>query len=68
MDELGAEVPTGLAEQFAAEARRRCSLPRTVSFAGTIAVADEVKETSVLPLLHCASSASMCACSPATTA
>ena len=40
MDELGVKVPAGLAEQFAAEGKT------PLFFVGTIAVADEVKETS----------------------
>lgn len=46
MDELGAEVPTGLAEQFAAEGKTPLFFAKNGELVGTIAVADEVKETS----------------------
>ena len=46
MDELGAEVPAGLAEQFAAEGKTPLFFAKNNELVGTIAVADEVKETS----------------------
>ena len=46
MSELGAEVPAGLAEQFAAEGKTPLFFAKNGELAGTIAVADEVKETS----------------------
>ena len=46
MNELGAEVPTGLAEQFAAEGKTPLFFAKNSELVGTIAVADEVKETS----------------------
>lgn len=46
MDELGAKVPAGLAEQFAAEGKTPLFFAKNGELAGTIAVADEVKETS----------------------
>ena len=46
MDELGAEVPAGLAEQFAAEGKTPLFFAKNGELVGTIAVADEVKETS----------------------
>ena len=46
MDELGAKVPTGLAEQFAAEGKTPLFFAKNGELVGTIAVADEVKETS----------------------
>ena len=46
MDELGVTVPTGLAEQFAAEGKTPLFFAKNGELAGTIAVADEVKETS----------------------
>lgn len=46
MNELGAEVPAGLAEQFAAEGKTPLFFAKNGELAGTIAVADEVKETS----------------------
>ena len=46
MDELGVTVPAGLAEQFAAEGKTPLFFAKNGEFAGTIAVADEVKETS----------------------
>lgn len=46
MDELGVTVPTGLAEQFAAEGKTPLFFAKNGEFVGTIAVADEVKETS----------------------
>lgn len=47
MDELGVTVPAGLAEQFAAEGKTPLFFAKNGELAGTIAVADEVKETSV---------------------
>ena len=46
MDKLGAEVPAGLAEQFAAEGKTPLFFAKNGELAGTIAVADELKETS----------------------
>ena len=46
MNELGAEVPAGLAEQFAAEGKTPLFFAKNSELVGTIAVADEVKETS----------------------
>lgn len=46
MNELSAEVPTGLAEQFAAEGKTPLFFAKNGELVGTIAVADEVKETS----------------------
>ena len=46
MDELGVTVPAGLAEQFAAEGKTPLFFAKNGEPAGTIAVADEVKETS----------------------
>lgn len=46
MNELGAEVPAGLAEQFAAEGKTPLFFAKNGKLVGTIAVADEVKETS----------------------
>ncbi len=46
MNELGAKVPAGLAEQFAAEGKTPLFFAKNGELAGTIAVADEVKETS----------------------
>lgn len=46
MDELGVTVPAGLAEQFAAEGKTPLFFAKNGKLAGTIAVADEVKETS----------------------
>ena len=46
MNELGAAVPTGLAEQFAAEGKTPLFFAKNGELVGTIAVADEVKETS----------------------
>ena len=46
MDELGVTVPAGLAEQFAAEGKTPLFFAKNSELAGTIAVADEVKETS----------------------
>ena len=46
MDELGAKVPAGLAEQFAAEGKTPLFFAKNGELIGTIAVADEVKETS----------------------
>ena len=46
MNELGAEVLAGLAEQFAAEGKTPLFFAKNGELVGTIAVADEVKETS----------------------
>lgn len=46
MDELGVAVPAGLAEQFAAEGKTPLFFAKNGELAGTIAAADEVKETS----------------------
>lgn len=46
MNELGVTVPVGLAEQFAAEGKTALFFAKNGELAGTIAVADEVKETS----------------------
>ena len=46
MNELGVTVPTGLAEQFAAEGKTPLFFAKNSELVGTIAVADEVKETS----------------------
>ncbi|MCT6783831.1 heavy metal translocating P-type ATPase [Collinsella aerofaciens] len=46
MDELSVTVPAGLAEQFAAEGKTPLFFAKNGELAGTIAVADEVKETS----------------------
>ena len=46
MDELGVTVPAGLAEQFAAEGKTPLFFAKNSELAGTVAVADEVKETS----------------------
>ena len=46
MDELGVKVPAGLAEQFAAEDKTPLFFAKNSELVGTIAVADEVKETS----------------------
>ena len=46
MDELGVVVPAGLAEQFAAEGKTPLFFAKNSELVGTIAVADEVKETS----------------------
>lgn len=46
MSELGITVPAGLAEQFAAEGKTPLFFAENGELAGTIAVADEVKETS----------------------
>ena len=46
MDELGVVVPAGLAEQFAAEGKTPLFFAKNGELVGTIAVADEVKETS----------------------
>lgn len=46
MDELGVTVPAGLAEQFAAEGKTPLFFAKNGELTGTIAVADEVKETS----------------------
>lgn len=45
MSELGAEVPAGLSEQFAAEGKTPLFFAKNGELVGTIAVADEVKET-----------------------
>ena len=47
MNELGAEVPAGLAEQFATEGKTPLFFAKNGELVGTIAVADEVKDTSV---------------------
>ena len=47
MNELGIAVPAGLAEQFAAEGKTPLFFAKNSELAGVIAVADEVKETSV---------------------
>ncbi len=46
MDELGVKIPAGLAEQFAAEGKTPLFFAKNGELVGTIAVADEVKETS----------------------
>ena len=46
MNELGVTVPAGLAEQFAAEGKTPLFFAKNGELAGTITVADEVKETS----------------------
>ena len=46
MNELVVTVPAGLAEQFAAEGKTPLFFAKNGELAGTIAVADEVKETS----------------------
>ena len=46
MNELGATVPEGLAEQFAAEGKTPLFFAKNGELVGIIAVADEVKETS----------------------
>ena len=46
MGELGAAVPTDLAEQFATEGKTPLFFAKNGELVGTIAVADEVKETS----------------------
>ncbi len=46
MNELGAEVPAGLAEQFATEGKTPLFFAKNGELAGIVAVADEVKETS----------------------
>ena len=46
MNELGVTVPAGLAEQFAAEGKTPLFFAKNGELAGTIAVADEVKEPS----------------------
>lgn len=46
MNELGVTVPVGLAEQFAAEGKTPLFFAKNSELAGTIAAADEVKETS----------------------
>lgn len=46
MNELGVTVPAGLAEQFAAEGKTPLFFAKNSELAGTIAVADKVKETS----------------------
>lgn len=46
MNELGAEVPADLAEQFSAEGKTPLFFAKNGELVGTIAVADEVKETS----------------------
>ena len=46
MNELGVTVPAGLTEQFAAEGKTPLFFAKNSELTGTIAVADEVKETS----------------------
>ena len=46
MSELGIAVPAGLAERFAAEGKTPLFFAKNGKLVGTIAVADEVKETS----------------------
>ena len=46
MNELGAEVPAGVAEQFASEGKTPLFFAKNGELVGIIAVADEVKETS----------------------
>ena len=46
MDELDVTVPVGLAEQFAAEGKTPLFFAKNSELVGTIAVADEAKETS----------------------
>ncbi len=46
MNDLGAEVPASLAEQFATEGKTPLFFAKNGKLVGTIAVADEVKETS----------------------
>lgn len=46
MDELGVTVPAGLAELYAAEGKTPLFFAKNGELVGTIAVADEVKETS----------------------
>ena len=46
MNELGVTVPAGLVEQFAAEGKTPLFFAKNSELVGTIAVADEVKETS----------------------
>ena len=46
MNELGAAAPTDLAEQFATEGKTPLFFAKNGELVGTIAVADEVKETS----------------------
>lgn len=46
MGELGITVPAGLAERFAAEGKTPLFFAKNGELVGTIAVADEVKETS----------------------
>ena len=46
MDELGVTVPAGLAEQFATEGKTPLFFAKNGELVGTIAVADEVKDTS----------------------
>ena len=46
MSELGITVPAGLAERFAAEGKTPLFFAKNDELVGTIAVADEVKETS----------------------
>ena len=46
MNELGVDVPAGLAEQFATEGKTPLFFAKNGELAGIIAVADEVKETS----------------------
>lgn len=46
MDELGVTAPAGLAEQYATEGKTPLFFAKNGELVGTIAVADEVKETS----------------------
>ena len=46
MQELGVQVPTDLAERFAAEGKTPLFFAKAGELVGTVAVADEVKETS----------------------
>ncbi len=46
MNELGVKVPAGLTEQFTAEGKTPLFFAKNSELVGTIAVADEVKETS----------------------
>ena len=50
MSELGITVPAGLAERFAAEGKTPLFFAKNDELGGTIAVADEVKETSAVAI------------------
>ena len=50
MSELGITVPAGLAERFAAEGKTPLFFAKNDELVGTIAVADEVKETSAVAI------------------